>query len=237
MTQRDRDRLVALKKAKKGLITQREGAAEIGQSERHIRRLLLKLRADGDAAVIHQLRGRPSNRKLDDKVKSTAIRILSRKVYAGFGPTLAAEYLADRHQIQAGRETVRKWMIEGKLWRAKKQRIDKVHQVANDYTIQFDNKIYQIARTDVRAGLRGSQVRVEVRLDDSLAVRFRNHYLTIAECHGRSPSEAPVKVVRKPSAPRPKSQWMKNFRFTSQEKTALSVIPSASPASPARGNR
>ena len=51
MTQRDRDRLVALKKAKKGLITQREGAAEIGQSERHIRRLLLKLRADGDAAV------------------------------------------------------------------------------------------------------------------------------------------------------------------------------------------
>ena len=53
---------------------------------------------------------------------------LTRKVYAGFGPTLAAEYLADRHQIQAGRETVRKWMIEGKLWRAKKQRIDKVHQ-------------------------------------------------------------------------------------------------------------
>jgi hypothetical protein len=42
MTQRDRDRLVALKKAKKGLITQREAAAEIGQSERHIRRLLLK---------------------------------------------------------------------------------------------------------------------------------------------------------------------------------------------------
>jgi hypothetical protein len=92
MTQRDRDRLVALKKAKNGLITQPEAAAEIGQTERHIRRLLVELRADGDAAVIHQLRGRSSNRKLDDKVKSTAIRILSRKVYAGFGPTLAAEY-------------------------------------------------------------------------------------------------------------------------------------------------
>jgi DNA-binding transcriptional regulator PaaX len=72
MTQRDRDRLVALKKAKKGLITQREAAAEIGQSERHVRRLLLKLRANGDAAVVHQLRGRRSNRKLSDKVKSTA---------------------------------------------------------------------------------------------------------------------------------------------------------------------
>ncbi len=31
MTQRDRDRLVALKKARKGLITQREAAEELGQ--------------------------------------------------------------------------------------------------------------------------------------------------------------------------------------------------------------
>ena len=45
MTQQDRDRLVALKKAKKGLITQRQAAEEIGQSERHIRRLLKKLSA------------------------------------------------------------------------------------------------------------------------------------------------------------------------------------------------
>jgi DNA-binding transcriptional regulator LsrR (DeoR family) len=34
-----------LKKAKKALITQRQGAEEIGQSERHIRRLLKKLKA------------------------------------------------------------------------------------------------------------------------------------------------------------------------------------------------
>jgi len=40
MTQRDRDRLVALKKAKRKLITQREAAEEIGQTERHVRRLL-----------------------------------------------------------------------------------------------------------------------------------------------------------------------------------------------------
>ena len=33
MTQRDRDRLVALKKAKKGLITQRQAAAEIGSAK------------------------------------------------------------------------------------------------------------------------------------------------------------------------------------------------------------
>ena len=45
MTQKDRDRLVALKKARNGLIRQREAAAEIGQSERHVRRLLVKLKS------------------------------------------------------------------------------------------------------------------------------------------------------------------------------------------------
>ena len=128
MTQRDRDRLVALKKAKKGLITQRQAAEELGQSERHIRRLLAELSAEGDLAVVHQLRGRRSNRKLDEKIKNQAIKILSRPIYSGFGPTLAAEYLADQHDIQVGRETVRNWMIEGQLWRAKRQRIEKIHQ-------------------------------------------------------------------------------------------------------------
>jgi hypothetical protein len=49
-------------------------------------------------------------------------------------------------------------------------------QVGNGYTIQFDHKIYQIARPDIRAGLRGAPVRIEVRLDGSLAMRFRSHY-------------------------------------------------------------
>lgn len=128
MTQQDRDRLVALKKAKKGLITQREAAEEIGQSERHVRRLLKRLNGKGDQALVHALRGQPSNRKLDEKTKEKALEILGLEVYRGFGPTLAAEYLASEHDVHAGRETVRQWMIEGKLWRASRQRVDKIHQ-------------------------------------------------------------------------------------------------------------
>ena len=48
MTQRDRDRLVALKKADKKLITQKQAAEEIGVTERQVRRLLRKLRQKGD---------------------------------------------------------------------------------------------------------------------------------------------------------------------------------------------
>lgn len=128
MTQRDRDRLVVLKKAQKGLITQRQAAEELGQSERHVRRLLNRLKGKGDGALVHALRGRRSNRKLDEKIKRDALEILNRDVYRGFGPTLAAEYLANKHDIQAGRETVRTWMIEAKLWRASRQRIEKIHQ-------------------------------------------------------------------------------------------------------------
>jgi hypothetical protein len=118
MRQEDRDRLVALKRAKKGLITQREAAEEIGQSERHVGRLLKKLKSQGDKAIVHTLRGRRSNRKLDDKVKEPALKVRSGDLYADFGPTLAAKYFNKDHGIKAGRETLRGWMIEGKLWRA-----------------------------------------------------------------------------------------------------------------------
>jgi DNA-binding Lrp family transcriptional regulator len=57
MTQKERDRLVALKKVKKKLITQKQAAAEIGVSERQVRRMLRSLKERGDKAVIHALVG------------------------------------------------------------------------------------------------------------------------------------------------------------------------------------
>jgi len=127
MTQADRDRLVALKKAKKRLITQREAAQELGLSIRQVKRLLYALKKRGDKAVVHGLRGKPSNRRIEEAVEEKAVKVLSMPVYAGFGPTLAAEYLEKKHGIKASKETVRQWMIGGKLWRAKKEKIKQVH--------------------------------------------------------------------------------------------------------------
>ena len=127
MTQADRDRLVALKKAKKKLITQREAAAELGLSIRQVKRLLYALKKRGDKAVVHGLRGKPSNRRIEEDVELKAVKVLSMPVYAGFGPTLAAEYLEKKHGIKASKETVRQWMIGGKLWRPKKEKVKQVH--------------------------------------------------------------------------------------------------------------
>jgi hypothetical protein len=127
MTQADRDRLVTLKKAKKGLITQREAAEEMELSVRQVKRLLYALKKRGDKAVIHGLRGKPSNRKIEDATEQEAARILSAPVYQGFGPTLAAEYLSSKHGIEASRETVRQWMMRSKLWRGKKAKAKQAH--------------------------------------------------------------------------------------------------------------
>jgi biotin operon repressor len=128
MTQAERDRLVALKKAKKKLITQKQAAQELGITERHVRRLLKALKRRGDKAVVHALRGLPSNRQVGVATQREAVAILMRPVYRGFGPTLASEYLAKKHGIEASRETVRQWMIEAKLWRARTQRVEKIHE-------------------------------------------------------------------------------------------------------------
>jgi transposase len=128
MTQAERDRLVALKKAKRKLITQQQAAEEIGVTERQVRRLLRKLRRKGDRAVIHELRGRPSNRRLSPELEQRAVAVLSDPVYRGFGPTLAAEYLRKKHQITVSKETLRRWMAQAGLWKAGRRRVVEVHE-------------------------------------------------------------------------------------------------------------
>src|SRR5208283_1393289 len=91
MSQADRDRLVTLKKAKKRLIKQRQAAEELELSVRQVQWLLYGLKKRGDKAVIHGLRGKPSNQRIGKSVEEDAMQILSADLYKGFGPTLAAE--------------------------------------------------------------------------------------------------------------------------------------------------
>jgi len=104
-------------------------------------------------------------------------------------------------------------------------------QVSSGYTIQVDNQTYKIARSDICAGLRGADVRVEIRLDASMAVRFGKRYLTVTACPPRPKVPQPKAATgrtRKNSTPRGKSTWMQNFRLTSPEKATLSAIEASS---------
>jgi transposase len=127
MTQQERDRLVTLKKAKKKLITQRQAAEEMGVTERHVRRMLKALAKRGDKAVVHALRGKPSNARIASETSKRIVGILSTDMYRDFGPTLAAEYLRKQHDIEIGREALRQLMTEAGLWHPKPRKSKKQH--------------------------------------------------------------------------------------------------------------
>lgn len=90
-------------------LTQVKAGALLGLTTRQVRRLLKRVQAEGTAGLVHRGRGRPSNRRIPEKVKVKGLR-LYRTQYGDFGPTLAAEKLAERHGITLSDETLRGWL-------------------------------------------------------------------------------------------------------------------------------
>ena len=125
LSQRERERLKVLHEVKRGHLRQREAAGRLQLSPRQVRRLLRRVKQEGDGGLMHRLRGRPSNRKI---AACQQRRILAevRRRYADFGPTLAAEQLAQQG-LRVSRETLRQWMMEAGLWKARRQRLRPVH--------------------------------------------------------------------------------------------------------------
>ena len=127
MSQKERDRLKVLTEAQKGLITQAHAASQLDISERQVRRLIRKLRAVGDRAVVHGLRGRPSNRRIEAEVEKCSIEQLGRPECRDFAPTFAAEYISKQLNRHVGTDTVRKWMMIAGLWQSRKRHVEAIH--------------------------------------------------------------------------------------------------------------
>ncbi len=95
-----------------------------------------------------------------------------------------------------------------------------IRQVRNDYTIPVNAELYQIERQAVVSGLRKANVRVEKRLDGSIAVRFGERYLPVRQCAvvGKTITP-PVKQPRaRPRTSQRGSEWGKNFDLKSGPK-------------------
>jgi hypothetical protein len=71
-------------------LTQVAAAERLKVTDRHVRRMLLRLRERGDRSLVHGLRGRPSNRKLAARFAQKILARL-RQRYAHFGPTRSPE--------------------------------------------------------------------------------------------------------------------------------------------------
>lgn len=127
MSQEERDKLEWLKRAKDRAVSQREAARRIGVSDRWVRKLLKRMKREGDRVVVHGLRGRASNRKIAAKVQAQAIGMLKQPDWHDFGPTFASEQLAKRYGIELSDETLRGWMMAAGLWKSRSRKIEEVH--------------------------------------------------------------------------------------------------------------
>jgi hypothetical protein len=108
-----------------GVIKQVEAAEMLALSDRQIRRLIKRVRIEGDRGIVHKARGKPSGRRLPVKIKDRVIELYREKL-KGFGPTLAAEKVFELGGIQISDETLRLWLIEKGEWQ--KQRKGRGHR-------------------------------------------------------------------------------------------------------------
>ncbi len=120
MSREERERLKIFERVKRGELQQKEAAALCQLEYRYLRRLYQRYCAQGDRGLVHQGRGRPSNRARAAEFK-TGVLARYQERYPDFGPTLAAEKLAlDGYEID--HETLRGWLMKAGLWQRRRKR-------------------------------------------------------------------------------------------------------------------
>jgi Helix-turn-helix domain len=151
MSRRELSRLYIIKRALEEKITQVKAGELIGLSDRQIRRIIKRIRKEGDAGILHRSRGRPSNRRIPKKIKDKVIK-LCREHYVGFGPTFAAEKLLKDHDMRLSDETLRLWFKDNEIsydgrkgrkhrqWRERKEHIGEMVQMDGSHHDWFEGR-------------------------------------------------------------------------------------------------
>jgi hypothetical protein len=176
MNQEERDWLEWLKRAQDGVVTQREAAEKMGISDRWVRKLLVRMKSDGDGVVVHGLRGRSSNRRIDAQTQARSIELLKQPEWHDFGPTFASEQLAKRHGIDVSKETVRGWMVAAGLWKAQARKLGEAHfwrarRSGYGELVQWDTSNHDWLES------RGEPVRYLVRMIDDATSRSEGRFV------------------------------------------------------------
>ena len=105
MSAKERERLRAIEAVRERRLTQQVAAERLGLSVRQVKRLCRAFRRRGAAGLVSRKRGRPSNRRIGRAEQRRFVQLVCR-YYSDFGPTLAAEYLAERHGYRYSVETL-----------------------------------------------------------------------------------------------------------------------------------
>lgn len=121
LSQKELQRVSVISACIKGDMACARAAALLGLSVRHIKRLKKRMREDGEAALAHANRGRPSHRRLPEAVRARIVQ-LARGTYAGFNDHHLCEKLLEREGLSLSRETLRRLLRSNGLGSPRKRR-------------------------------------------------------------------------------------------------------------------
>jgi transposase len=151
MSVKELRRVSVIRQTMEKQLTQVKAGTLLGLTTRHIRRLIERVEQEGDQGLAHRGRGMPSNRRLPAKVKAKALRLYAQR-YGDFGPTLAAEKLAECHGVPISDETLRRWLRERgidhftrrkrphRVWRERKAHVGELVQLDGSHHDWFEGR-------------------------------------------------------------------------------------------------
>ncbi|MCK4249490.1 MAG: ISNCY family transposase [Candidatus Omnitrophica bacterium] len=122
MSQGECHRLHIVRKAIDKELTQVEAGEILDLSYRQIKRIVKRVREEGDTGIAHKLRGKKSNRAIAVQVKEKVLKLYKEK-YPDFGPLLASEKITELDKINIKDDVLRNWLLKAGLWQlSRKQR-------------------------------------------------------------------------------------------------------------------
>ena len=195
MSRKERNRMTILAGVKNQELTQVQAAELLALGYRQTKRVWRRYQAEGDAGLVHRLRGRAGLRRQPAAVRAQVLARFAEERYADFGPTLLAEELA-KEGIAVDHDTVRRWLLAAgkrtvrrrrpvhRPWRERKPCFGAMVQLDGSHHDWFEGRRGEVcadgdggrcdqhaARTVLRGGDNPSQLRrvrglgAEARLD------------------------------------------------------------------------
>jgi transposase len=145
MSSQERRRLTEFSRVRDGLASVAETARRLGLSKRQGWRLWRRYGRQGDAGLIHKLRGKPGN-AARPALRAAALALYRRK-YGGFGAAHAADLMARQERLEVSRKTLWRWLkAEGlivKERKVKKHRCRRIRRSRVGELIQMDGSTHQ----------------------------------------------------------------------------------------------
>jgi hypothetical protein len=121
MSRKERKRMTIMVGVKGQELTLVQAADLLGLGYRQTKRVWRRYQAEGDAGLVHRLRGKPSARRKPSALRAQVLARYAQERYADFGPTLMAEALAQEGLV-VDHETLRRWGLTTGQWTLRRRR-------------------------------------------------------------------------------------------------------------------